>query len=55
MKTINNNIETMNAPQVLSDNELNNVAGGGFWTTILWTITPDFVKRHTAEFAAKYL
>ena len=30
MKTINNNktFETMNAPQVLSVNELNNIAGG---------------------------
>ena len=32
MKAIKNNtLETMNAPQVLSDNELQNVAGGGFW------------------------
>ena len=27
--TINNPFETMNAPQMLSINEMNNVAGGG--------------------------
>ena len=42
--TINNTLETMNAPQMLSNNEMNNVAGGkqtrtlffdGFWEKFL--------------------
>ena len=37
MKTINNNtLETMNAPQVLSENEMQNVSGGFVVTSIVY-------------------
>ena len=61
MKTINNN-KTMNAPQVLSENEMQNVSGGvvissivagGLWGAIIvgssFGITYWLVKKTTGE------